>query len=373
MGLLSMFGLEGCNAQQTQYWGEDTYDLENVKFGMDVDKYYSKAVDMKNKKWKRSEKFDHSLHYYLKDTIEYTTEDGRIDTLYEYSSIETTYSDVFARFGNFKFPYTGMVADKKGGMVGIIACGYLNNTVEVDSLLLSVAAKYGSTCLYLKDFSDGKNYAWHINDRTIQFYTEDPNKETVHTVFYYEEDKKGNRKFVGSGKRLDTSCEVTLFVTKTQYDPFLEQINMGKWCDFHCFGAENESINLNPAEKPITELDLVLDTTTNYLTIPNGTMPRFMRKSDSNNPDFIYGVYNWLEMYGDEGVDETIRGSVDVSFTIDKNGMVKDIKVGRRYNIVVSNDLKTAAINAIKRLPRFIPATKNGKPVSFRMSVPVSF
>lgn len=103
----------------------------------------------------------------------------------------------------------------------------------------------------------------------------DPNQETVNTVFYYEEDEKGNRKFTGSGTRLDTRCEVTLFVTKTQYDSFFKQINMGEWCDFHCFDAKSESINLDPTEKPLTELDLVLDKKTNYLTIPNGSMPRF--------------------------------------------------------------------------------------------------
>ena len=41
MGILSFFC--GISAAQPQYWGEGTYDLENVVFGMKVDKYYSKA------------------------------------------------------------------------------------------------------------------------------------------------------------------------------------------------------------------------------------------------------------------------------------------------------------------------------------------
>lgn len=41
MGILSFFF--GISAAQPQYWGEGTYDLENVVFGMNVDKYYSKA------------------------------------------------------------------------------------------------------------------------------------------------------------------------------------------------------------------------------------------------------------------------------------------------------------------------------------------
>ena len=41
MGILSFFC--GISAAQPQYWGEGAYDLENVVFGMNVDKYYSKA------------------------------------------------------------------------------------------------------------------------------------------------------------------------------------------------------------------------------------------------------------------------------------------------------------------------------------------
>lgn len=41
MGILSFFC--GISAAQPQYWGEGAYDLENVVFGMKVDKYYSKA------------------------------------------------------------------------------------------------------------------------------------------------------------------------------------------------------------------------------------------------------------------------------------------------------------------------------------------
>ena len=42
MGILSFFC--GISAAQPQYWGEGTYDLENVVFGMNVDKYYSLSL-----------------------------------------------------------------------------------------------------------------------------------------------------------------------------------------------------------------------------------------------------------------------------------------------------------------------------------------
>lgn len=77
-------------------------------------------------------------------------------------------------------------------------------------------------------------------------------------------------------------------------------------------------------------------------------------------------------MYADDNVEETTQGAMDISFTIDKNGMVKDIKVKVKSDVVSGNP-EAAAINAVKRLPRFIPATQNGKPVSFRITVPIGF
>lgn len=112
MGILSFFC--GISAAQPQYWGEGAYDLENVVFGMNVDKYYSKARLYDGD-------YDESFRYFMKKKVKCKTQEGKKAVIQEYSSVETNYGEVLARFGKFEFPYTGMVADKSGKLIGILA------------------------------------------------------------------------------------------------------------------------------------------------------------------------------------------------------------------------------------------------------------
>lgn len=65
------------------------------------------------------------------------------------------------------------------------------------------------------------------------------------------------------------------------------------------------------------------------------------------------------------------EGNVSVSFTVGKDGKAKDAKVENRET--TSSELEVAALYTIQRLPEFIPATQNGKPVAFRMTVALRF
>ena len=71
---------------------------------------------------------------------------------------------------------------------------------------------------------------------------------------------------------------------------------------------------------------------------------------------------------GNQGYAE---GNVSVSFTVGKDGKVRGAKVENRETI--SSELEVAALDAIKRLPEFISATRNGKSVAFRMTVALRF
>ena len=82
MGILSFFC--GISAAQPQYWGEGAYDLENVVFGMKVDKYYSKAKTY-------DEDYDKSSRYFGKEKVKCETREGKKAVIYEYSSIETRF------------------------------------------------------------------------------------------------------------------------------------------------------------------------------------------------------------------------------------------------------------------------------------------
>ena len=368
MGILSFFC--GISAAQPQYWGEGTYDLENVVFGMNVDKYYSKAKTY-------DEDYDKSSRYFGKEKVKCETREGKKAVIYEYSSIETNYGEVLARFGEFEFPYTGMVADKSGKLIGILAQGRLDGAAAVDSLLYALAEKYGRECYATEEYFGYRNYGWHVNDRTIQLYVRKPNPEHKDAVIYLEENEKGERKIVGGGSQPHTWYEVCLMVTKTKYDPFIDCISVGNWCNFNDLSSDVRSMEINPAAgvydtgELFTEEDLVPDTIKGYMNIPDGELPKFKEGPFAKFPDFRLAVRHWMTYNAGIGNQGYAEGNVSVSFTVGKDGKAKDAKVENRK--ATSSELEVAALDAIKRLPEFTPATRNGKPVAFRMTVALRF
>lgn len=368
MGILSFFC--GISAAQPQYWGEGAYDLENVVFGMNVDKYYSKAKPYDGYP-------DESFRYFGKDKKICKTKKGKKAVIYQYSSIETNYGEVLARFGNFEFPYTGMLADKSGKLIGILAQGRLDGTAAVDSLLYALAEKYGQKCYMTEEYFGERNFGWYMNDRTIQLYVCKPVPEHLDAVIYLEENEKGERKIVGGGSQPHTWYEVRLTVTKTKYDPFIDCIEFGDWMYFNDLLSDVRSMEINPTAgiydtgELFTEEDLVPDTIKGYMNIPDGELPKFKEGPFAKFPDFRLAVRHWMAYNAGLGNQGNPEGNVSVSFTVGKDGKAKDAKEENRET--TSSELEVAALYTIQRLPEFIPATQNGKPVAFRMTVALRF
>ena len=368
MGILSFFC--GISAAQPQSWGEGAYDLENVVFGMKVDKYYSKAKPYDGYP-------DKSFRYFDKEKKICKTKKGKKAVIYQYSSIETNYGEVLARFGNFEFPYTGMLADKSGKLIGILAQGRLDGTAAVDSLLYALAEKYGQKCYMTEEYFGERNFGWYMNDRTIQLYVCKPVPEHLDAVIYLEENEKGERKIVGGGSQPHTWYEVRLTVTKTKYAPFIDCIEFGDWMYFNDLLSDVRSMEINPAAgiydtgELFTEEDLVPDTAKGYMNIPDGELPKFKEGPFAKFPDFRLAVRHWMAYNTGLGNQGNAEGNVSVSFTVGKDGKAKDAKVENRET--TSSELEVAALYTIQRLPEFIPATQNGKPVAFRMTVALRF
>lgn len=368
MGILSFFC--DISAAQPQYWGEGTYDLENVVFGMKVDKYYSKAKPYDGEP-------DKSFRYFDKEKKICKTKKGKKAVIYQYSSIETNYGEVLARFGNFEFPYTGMLADKSGKLIGILAQGRLDGTAAVDSLLYALAEKYGQKCYMTEEYFGERNFGWYMNDRTIQLYVCKPVPEHLDAVIYLEENEKGEQKIVGGGSQPHIWYEVRLTVTKTKYDPFIDCIEFGDWMYFNDLLSDVRSMEINPAAgiydtgELFTEEDLVPDTAKGYMNIPDGELPKFKEGPFADFPDFRLAVRHWMANNAGLGNQGNPEGNVSVSFTVGKDGKAKDAKVENWET--TSSELEVAALYTIQRLPEFIPATQNGKPVAFRMTVALRF
>ena len=63
------------------------------------------------------------------------------------------------------------------------------------------------------------------------------------------------------------------------------------------------------------------------------------------------------------------QGRVVVSFTVEKDGAISDVKVARS----VTPSLDAEAVRVIKAMPKWTPGKQDGQPVRVRYNVPVSF
>lgn len=73
--------------------------------------------------------------------------------------------------------------------------------------------------------------------------------------------------------------------------------------------------------------------------------------------------------YPEEAKENQIQGKVYVSFVIDKQGNVKDVKIIKSPSELLSKE----AIRIVKSMKSWIPAYQKGKPVNSRFKLPISF
>ena len=71
--------------------------------------------------------------------------------------------------------------------------------------------------------------------------------------------------------------------------------------------------------------------------------------------------------YPQAAIDAGVKGTVELSFVIDKTGALTDIKVVKD----VSYGTGQAAITALKKSKKWQPAIQNGRPVPVRYSLPI--
>jgi TonB family protein len=73
--------------------------------------------------------------------------------------------------------------------------------------------------------------------------------------------------------------------------------------------------------------------------------------------------------YPKAAVDSNITGKVFISFLVEKDGSVTNVKVQKGPCAL----LDSAAVKVVRTLPRWNPGTQNGKPVGVRMVIPINF
>ena len=73
--------------------------------------------------------------------------------------------------------------------------------------------------------------------------------------------------------------------------------------------------------------------------------------------------------YPEQAMKEGIQGRVTVSFIVEKDGRVSNVRLLRS----VQSSLDKEAVRVVKSMPKWSPGKQKGKPVRVRFVVPVMF
>ena len=94
------------------------------------------------------------------------------------------------------------------------------------------------------------------------------------------------------------------------------------------------------------------------------TMPSF--------PGGQTALMSWLSAnfyYPEEAVDNRIKGRVIVSFYVEQDGSITEVEIEKSVHPLLDN----ASIQLVKKMPKWIPGTRNGSPVRVKYNVPLSY
>ena|SRR5579872_3352286 len=137
------------------------------------------------------------------------------------------------------------------------------------------------------------------------------------------------------------------------------------------------SAQQQPAQKPKDRnADIIIDS----------PIPMDTGKTVPNDPNRIYTVveqepvfpggfqsfYKFLAKnvhYPASAVQNHIQGKVFVTFVVETDGSLTDMKVVKS----VSPDIDAEAIRVLKSSPKWKPGMQNGKPVRIQFAVPIDF
>lgn len=83
-------------------------------------------------------------------------------------------------------------------------------------------------------------------------------------------------------------------------------------------------------------------------------------------------LLRWLQnniIYPPVAAEYNIQGRVEVSFVVERNGGVSDVKVVKS----VDEDLDAEAVRVTSAMPKWKPGMQDGKPVRTRYTIPITF
>ena len=85
--------------------------------------------------------------------------------------------------------------------------------------------------------------------------------------------------------------------------------------------------------------------------------------------DSMYAYIQKNLVYPEKAKAEGIEGRVFVSFIIEKDGSISNVKLLRG----IGGDCDEAAVEMVKNMPKWKPAKQRGKPVRCQFTLPIKF
>jgi protein TonB len=85
--------------------------------------------------------------------------------------------------------------------------------------------------------------------------------------------------------------------------------------------------------------------------------------------DSMYAYIHKNLKYPELAKEKGIEGRVFVSFIIEKDGSISNVKILRG----IGGGCEEAAVEMIKNMPKWKPGKQRGKPVRFQFTLPIKF
>ena len=95
----------------------------------------------------------------------------------------------------------------------------------------------------------------------------------------------------------------------------------------------------------------------------------YMQAEPLNGYPDLYDYFNATLVYPASALNDSIQGVQIISFVINKNGKVEQIEVEQS----LGPEFEKESIRLIENMPEWKPAKLDGKPMSTRISIPITF
>lgn len=104
-------------------------------------------------------------------------------------------------------------------------------------------------------------------------------------------------------------------------------------------------------------------------TAPEKTETIYIQAEPVNGYDSLYAYFSKELIYPQAAVKDSIEGVLIVKFLINKGGKAEKVETSGTLGILFDRE----AVRLIENMPLWRPATVNGKPITSKLSIPLTF